>query len=114
MVSKVKLKYRDRVEICKEMRDHLLSKEIFAVSIHISTVPMGFSGSIDVVEELHPLVIWPGLSVERRQPHAAIAQGRNLRTILAQLSGRDLSCATSHCADRGQEVVRGISEQLRS
>ena len=106
MVSKVNLECRDEGAIGKDMREHLLSKEVFAISIHIGTVPMGFSGGIDMVEEVHPLVIWPGLSVEGRQSHAAIAQGRDPRTVLAQLSGGDLSRATGHCADRGQEVVR--------
>ena len=82
----------------------VLSQEIFAVAIHVGTVPMGLSSIVDVVEELQPLFIRPRRSIEGRQAHAAIAQGRDLRAILAELVGWDLRCTASHGADGGREV----------
>jgi hypothetical protein len=76
---------------------HVLSKEVLAIAVYISAIPMGFSSSIDVVEELQPFFVWPRLSIKGRQSHAAIAQGRDLGSILAQLAGRYFS--RSHFAN---------------
>jgi hypothetical protein len=55
------------------MTVHILPEEVLAVAVHISAVPIGYSGSIDVVKKLQPFFVWPRLPIKGRQSHAAIA-----------------------------------------
>lgn len=63
-----------------------LAQEILAVAVHVGRVPEPLARVVDVVEHGEALLVRLGCAVEGAEAHGAEAQGRDFRSILAELA----------------------------